>query len=85
MEDKNLSEFIKIAYKYGKVKDLSEAFKEYPVEEEWHKGKIENILEEKDEQYNNYEIGDIVFVENYYYFNGKQCNYNYRIACIKKC
>ena len=72
MEDKNLSEFIKIAYKYGKVKDLSEAFKEYPVEEEWHKGKIENILKEKDEQYNNYEIGDIVFVENYYYLNGKQ-------------
>ncbi len=72
MEDKNLSEFIKIAYKYGKVKDLSEAFKECPVEEEWHKGKIENILKEKDEQYNNYEIGDIVFVENYYYLNGKQ-------------
>lgn len=43
MEDKNLSKFIKIAYKYGKVKDLSEAFKEYPVEEELHKGKIENI------------------------------------------
>ena len=44
MEDKNLSEFIKIAYKYGKVKDIREAFEEYPVEEEWHKGKIENIL-----------------------------------------
>ena len=37
----DLSEFLKIAYKYGKVKNLEEAFKEYPVEEEWHKGKIE--------------------------------------------
>lgn len=39
-----LSEFLKIAYKYGRVKDLEEAFEEFPVEEEWHKGKVENIL-----------------------------------------
>ena len=42
----NLSDFLKIAYKYNRVKDLNEAFEEYPVEEEWHKGKIENVLEE---------------------------------------
>ncbi len=36
-----LSDFLKTAYKYNKVKDLKEAFEEYPVEEEWHKGKIE--------------------------------------------
>lgn len=42
-----LSDFLKIAYKYGKVKDINEAFEEYPVEEEWHKGKIENVLNEK--------------------------------------
>jgi len=36
-----LSDFLKIAYKYNRVKDLKEAFEEYPVEEEWHKGKIE--------------------------------------------
>lgn len=41
-----LSEFLKIAYKYGKVKNLEEAFKEFPVEEEWHKGKIENVVKE---------------------------------------
>jgi len=39
-----LSDFLKTAYKYNKIKDLDEAFEEYPVEEEWHKGKIENIL-----------------------------------------
>ena len=36
-----LRDFLKIAYKYNRVKDLKEAFEEYPVEEEWHKGKIE--------------------------------------------
>lgn len=41
-----LSDFLKIAYKYGKVKDLEEAFKEFPVEEEWHKGKVDNVLRE---------------------------------------
>ena len=41
-----LSDFLKTAYKYNKVKDLSEAFEEYPVEEEWHKGTIENVLKE---------------------------------------
>ena len=28
-----LSEFLKIVYKYNKVKEIEEAFKEYPVEE----------------------------------------------------
>ena len=41
-----ISEFLKIAYKYGRVKELEEAFKEFPVEEEWHKGKKENVLNE---------------------------------------
>ena len=41
---KELSDFLKIAYQNSKVKELNEAFKEFPVEEEWHKGKIENIL-----------------------------------------
>lgn len=67
-----LSDFLKTAYKYGKVKDLNEAFEEYPVEEEWHKGKIENVLNEDSETYNiNYDIGDIVFVKEYKYSNGK--------------
>ena len=41
---KELSDFLKIAYKYGRVKELKNAFEEYPVEEEWHKGKLENVL-----------------------------------------
>ena len=57
-----LSEFLKTAYKYGRVKDLEEAFKEFPVEE-WHEGKIENVLNEDGEVYSIYEIGDIVFVQ----------------------
>lgn len=67
-----LSDFLKIAYKYNRVKDLKEAFEEYPVEEEWHKGKIENVLKEDSEYYNiSYNIGDIVFVKEYSYSDGK--------------
>lgn len=54
MENNNLSAFMKIAYKNGRVKDLAEAFKEFPVEEERHKGKTENLLKERDEQYDIY-------------------------------
>lgn len=39
------SDFLKIAYKYNRVKDLKEAFEEYTVEE-WHEGKLENVLKE---------------------------------------
>lgn len=68
-----LSDFLKIAYKYNRVKDLKEAFEEYPVEEEWHKGKIENVLKEDSEDYNiSYNIGDIVFVKEYSYSDGKK-------------
>lgn len=68
---KELSDFLKTAYEHGKVKELEEAFKEYPVEEEWHKGKLENVLKENGESYNLYEIGDIVFVKEYSYPNGE--------------
>lgn len=43
MKDEGLSEFIKTAYKYNRVKDVEEAFLEFPVEEEWHKGKSEEF------------------------------------------
>lgn len=67
-----LSDFLKTAYKYGKVRDLKEAFEEFPVEEEWHKGRIENVIKEDNETYNiDYEIGDIVFVREYMYSDGK--------------
>lgn len=47
-----MSDFIKLAYKHNKVKDVSEAFKDYPVTEEWHKGKLENIIKDNEELYN---------------------------------
>ena len=68
-----MSDFLKFAYEKGKVRDVSEAFEEFPVEEEWHKGKIENVLilnEEKGE-YSIYDIGDIVYVEKFRYENGE--------------
>lgn len=68
---KELSDFLKIAYEHGKVKELKEAFEEYPVEEEWHKGNLENVLKEDGESYSFYEIGDIVFVKEYSYHNGE--------------
>ncbi len=68
---KELSDFLKTAYEYGRVKKLKDAFDEYPVEEEWHKGKLENVLNEDSESYNLYEIGDIVFVKQYSYPDGK--------------
>ena len=68
---KELSDFLKIAYEHGKIKELRDAFEEFPVEEEWHKGKLENVLNENSESYNLYEIGDIVFVKEYSYPDGK--------------
>lgn len=70
----NLSEFVKNAYQHNKVKELKDAFDEYPVEEEWHEGKIENVLMESNEKYNYYNIGDIVFVNEYKYSDGTKGN-----------
>lgn len=72
MSENGKSEFWKWAEKSGRIKDVSEAFEKYPVEEEWHKGKVENILNEDVAQYGSYEIGDIVFVEKFNYSNGKR-------------
>ena len=66
-----MSDFLKKAYEAGKVKSLEEAFKEFPVEEEWHKGDANNYIREKDEKYHkSYNVGDIVFVKEYKYENG---------------
>lgn len=66
------NEFLKQIKKYGGIKPAQEAFKDYPVEEEEHKGKIESYVAETiDNSYNIcYEIGDIVFVKEYKYENG---------------
>ena len=79
-----LSDFLKIAYKYNRVKDLEEAFDEFPTEDEWHKGKIENVLKEDSEPYNiNYDIGDIVFVREYIYSDGKIGNNHFFVIIDK--
>lgn len=53
------------------VKDLDEAFDEFPVEEEWHKGKTENVIKEGSVEYKTiYNIGDIVFVKKIKYKSG---------------
>lgn len=67
-----MDDFLKFAYEKGKVSDVSEAFEEFPVEEEWHKGRIENVLtfNEEKSQYSIYDIGDIVYVEKFRYENG---------------
>ena len=69
MQDE-ISDFLKFANKKGKIKEVKEAFIEYPVEEEWHEGKIENILCEEEQIYSIYEIGDIVYVKDYEYEDG---------------
>ena len=68
MENRELIEKLK---KMGRIKDASEAFIEYPVEEEWHKGDANNFIKEETEKYGEYSVGDIVFVEKYLYKNGK--------------
>lgn len=71
-KDEGLSEFIKFAYKCNKVRDIDEAFEEYPIEEEWHKGNFENVLRESNTEYSLYEIGDIVYVKKYKYQDGTE-------------
>lgn len=80
-----ISDFLKSAKEKGKIKDVEEAFEKFPVEEEWHKGKIENLLylNEEEEIYSSYNIGDIVFVNNYKYQNGK-AGKNHLFVIIEK-
>lgn len=68
--EKERREFFEKLKKSGRIKDVSEAFKEFPPEEEWHKGDSSNFFLEESEKYGEYEIGDIVFVREYQYSNG---------------
>lgn len=67
--EKDLLEKLK---KQGKIKELNEAFKEFPTEEEWHKGDINSFIKEEKEKYGEYNVGDIIFVEKYTYKNGNE-------------
>ena len=72
MSDENISDFLKHAYKTGRVRDASEAFKEFDPKEEYHEGKIENVFKETSQEYEAYDVGDIVFVKEYRYEDGKK-------------
>jgi len=80
-----ISDFLKFVYENNLAKDVSEAFKEYPVEEEWHKGKLENVVCEESlvEYLTSYEEGDIVFVKEYEYSDGK-IGYNHLFVIIER-
>ena len=66
-----MSDFIKKAYEANRVKNVEEAFKEYPPEEEWHHGDIEYFINDPNYFYGDTcKIGDIVFVREYNYPNG---------------
>lgn len=65
-------EFIKKLKQSNRIKDAHEAFKEFPAEEEWHKGEEKSFLKEETEEYGEYNKGDIVFVKEYKYKNGNK-------------
>lgn len=79
-----MSDFLKKAYELGRVKDLSEAFKEYPPEEEWHHGDIDYFINDENVSYGDeILVGDIVFVRKYYYENG-DIGYKHLFVIIDK-
>ena len=61
--DKKFTEKIK---KDNRLKPISDAFKEYPVEEEIHHVNIDYFIAERTILY-SYNVGDIVFVPDYEY------------------
>ena len=65
-----MEKWLEEEYKKGNIKDIKEAFKEYPVREEPHKGDINYYLSERINNYGMYNIGDIVYVNEYKYPNG---------------
>lgn len=67
-----MSDFIKEMKKQGKIRPISEAFEEFPVELEYHKGDANYFIKEKKVVYGKYNIGDIVFVKEYEYDDGKK-------------
>lgn len=45
-------EFLKYILKYGDIRPIEEAFENFPVEEEEHKGKIESYIAAAEENEN---------------------------------
>ena len=69
---KEKESFLEYALKSGRIRPVEEAFDEYPVEEEDHKGNAYYYVEEDSENHSKYSIGDIVFVRKYKYKNGEE-------------
>ena len=72
MLERNWNEFLKKAIETGRVKDVEEAWKDNPVEDEIHQGKVAYFVAEESAEYNIYKTGDIVFVPTYKYENGEK-------------
>lgn len=72
MDKKTKEELIK----KGVLKPLSDAFKEYPVQEEIHQGDNRYFVCENIIEYGKYNIGDIVYVNEYKYDDGTIGNYH---------
>ena len=67
------NEFIEKIKRINKIKSSDEAFILYPAEEEEHKGELNSYVADDSEAYNaTYSIGDIVFVKEYKYKNGRK-------------
>lgn len=75
-------EFLNWAKENNLIKSVDEAFKEYPPEEEWHKGKLTYLIAE-DEKSDDINVGDIVYVENFKYLNNKERE-NHLFVIIEK-
>jgi hypothetical protein len=65
-----MNDFYKHAKERGLIYPLHQAFIDNPVEEEDHQGNSDYFIKEKRIIYSKYQIGDIVFVKNYYYEDG---------------
>lgn len=81
-----MSDFIQKAKSLGKIKHLDEAFEKYPSEEENNIEYYIDFLMEKGEKYKykeQYEIGDIVYVNKYLYTTGKK-GYDHLFVIIDK-
>ena len=79
----NYSDFIKKAYEMGRVKDSSEAFKDYSPLEEWHHGDMIGLIgESKVEYLTKYSIGDIVYV-NEFLFPNSSIVYNHLFVIVE--
>lgn len=66
MDNKTKEELIR----QGRLKPLSEAFKEYPVEEELHQGDSRFFICDSIIKYGKYNVGDIIYVDKYKYQDG---------------